>query len=164
MGSASRKMADPSNKGSQTADAMAAAHKSLCLIEDVSAPEDERPELATNKEWRDEMRRVRKSLSMSQQVLADAIDADQGDISKIETGEVGSSKYILPICKALGIEPPEHFVDENSRLWIRMLEAVRASDRPLAKAILENIKAFNDELEAERQRLSEPPPAEKPKK
>jgi transcriptional regulator with XRE-family HTH domain len=127
-----------------------------------TASDDERPELATNQAWREEMRRVRLEKGLSQDALSKATGArDQGQISRVETGEVGSSKLVLPICKALGIPPPEHFADEGSRRSIRALLTVQASDSPLARSMLDALEALADQIEAAKTSETQPEPPPK---
>jgi transcriptional regulator with XRE-family HTH domain len=160
-------MAGSSNKSSQTANSMDPDHKSLCLSVVAMPPEDDLPELAVNRQWREEVRRVRKEMGLSQDELGKMVDSDQTQISRLETGDIGSSTLVMPICRALGIDPPEHFLDDEARLWNRRFEIMRSSDSKAAQAMLAAFKEMADELaevQAEQRRNAEPVTSEKPKK
>lgn len=123
----------------------------------MSHDEHELPELATNEEWRLIMARARKDHGLSQEQLGDDVGATQVSISKIESGEHASSKYVLPICRRLKIPEPAHFADEKQREWSEIghvlrnrnpdqYEAMLSLVRSMAKAAEQATKA--DESEA----------------
>jgi ribosome-binding protein aMBF1 (putative translation factor) len=153
-----------SNKSSQTVNSMDPVHKPLCLHDDVTPDADDRPELAINRQWREEVRRARNEAHLSQTRLGEMVDSDQTQISRIESGDIASSKLVMPICKVLGIDPPEHFLDETARLWNRRMEIVRSSDSDVARAFLDAFGKMADALEEQQRQQTEPTPPEKPKK
>lgn len=116
------------------------------------------PELATNETWRGIMRRARLTprepdypTGMTQKQLADLVDTSQVMISMIESGEVGSSKFILPICKALDIVVPEHFTDEVDRAWVELGRVIRAKrgldkQKQLSRTVIELLGLTDEEL------------------
>jgi transcriptional regulator with XRE-family HTH domain len=86
---------------------------------------DPDPEVATNDEWREIMVAARKDLGMTQAQLATRIGAKQPQISEIESGDVVSSALILPICRVLKIAEPQHYVDEDQKLWSQLGHLLR---------------------------------------
>jgi transcriptional regulator with XRE-family HTH domain len=88
---------------------------------------DDLPELATTPEWREKMIKERKGRGLTQKALGELVGTSQAAISQIENGEQGSSKFILPICRMLEIEPPQHFGADDLRAWMdhgRKLHAI----------------------------------------
>lgn len=100
----------------------------------VPTQADDMPNLATNEEWRRIMVRARKEprdgfpKGLSQEELGRRVGCSQVQISKIENGEDQSSTFILPICRVLGIEPPEHFANEKARAWSELGSVLRHDD------------------------------------
>lgn len=105
------------------------------------------PELATNEDWCGIMQRARKAhkidgKEMTQAQLAERVGRrirerwpqssvetpSQVSISKIENGQHGSSRFILPICDVLAIPTPDHTADEEERDWIRIGRVMRHDD------------------------------------
>ena len=161
MWKASAFMGDPSNKFAKTDDAMDASHKSLCLIADVTSESDEWPELPTNEPWRAEMIRARKAAKMSQATLGDLVGSDQSEVSRVEKGKVGGSKLVIPICRALGLQLPEHYVDEFQREFNRVMQVVRSRRPESAEAALANLQTLAELIE--QQEAAESAPASAPK-
>ena len=66
-----------------------------------------------------QIRHLRKSLSMTLQQLAAMIDADAGNLSRIERGELGVSEIMLrKIALALNTTPAQLLMDSMlGRLW-----------------------------------------------
>lgn len=104
------------------------------------------PELATNDEWRRTMRKARKDhkvdgKSMTQEDLADSVwkvmrqrwpeskhsaeAPSQAALSKVESGDVKKSVYVIAICTVLSIPQPSHYVDDDNRAWAEAGEYMR---------------------------------------
>jgi transcriptional regulator with XRE-family HTH domain len=154
---------DPRRKVLNTVGAMDPSHKSLCLIEDVPGDaDDENPKLSTNGEWRDAMRMERKARGWSQTDLAIAcgFPEAQDAISRVETGDVRRSHLVMPICRALEIEPPDFYTDEKMRRFYRDMEFVEQHLPAMAKNIQDHIDAARSAAEkiAEASRPAEQPP------
>lgn len=119
------------------------------------------PELQTNEEWRGIMARARHDHDeMSQAELARLVGVEMAEdapsqvtISKIEGGQITSSRYIKAICAVLGIPLPQHFVDENDRAWSQLGHFLRARDPEAYKLELARL-----ELQAKRLRESKANP------
>jgi transcriptional regulator with XRE-family HTH domain len=119
------------------------SYKSLWSYNFVT-DEGDLPELATNAEWRSLMTRARKTYGFTQQQLADKLGVSQAIISKIESGETGSSKLVMPICETLSIPEPVHLTDPDEREWMQLGRVLRARNPEQARAAL---KARRDDGE-----------------
>lgn len=105
-------------------------------------PGEERPELATNEEWRSTMRRARADRTWTQVELGRRVGTSQNMISLIESGEVTSSQFILPICRALSIPPPMFFEDEDDRTWIQLGRLLRRRDMNVFRRALSLVESM----------------------
>lgn len=54
---------------------------------------------------------------MDQKQLGARVGTSQNIISLLERGKLGSSSFILPICKVLRIPVPMHFVSTQQQRW-----------------------------------------------
>lgn len=103
------------------------------------------------------MVRTRKSYGgegLTQKELGARVGTSQNIISLIESGEVSSSQYILPISNVLGISPPQHHESERQRAWSELghiLEhkSTRKFERAMAlvEAMVEDDEGGKDEDE-----------------
>ena len=119
---------------------------------------DPYPEIATNDEWRGIMRRRRKDLKLTQAELGGRVGTSQNIVSMIESGEVSSSKFIVPICRFLKIPVPQNFDSDEQKVWSELGHVLRNKNmkqyrRALAliEAMVEDdaeTKPANDESEA----------------
>lgn len=100
------------------------------------------PEIATNAEWRATMVRARKAKHLSQKQLGARVGTSQNIISLIESGEVGSSSYILKICKVLGIAPPQFHGDEDQKHWARLGYLLRTKNRNQFRRALQLVESM----------------------
>lgn len=136
------------------------------LCDDSHVDDDQQePELATNDEWRGIMVRARKEHDLTQDELGNKFGVSQAMISKLETGEAGSSKLVLPICRLLGIPLPEHFVDEEDREWVRLGRVLRHRNREQAKLavkLVESMVKQYDDAEDAQPTVTEPPKRKSP--
>jgi transcriptional regulator with XRE-family HTH domain len=107
------------------------------------------PELATNDDWRGIMVRARKSHSLSQQDVADRLGTSQAAISKIESGEIGSTSLVLPICALLSIPLPEHVADAEDRDWMHLSRVLRHRRPAIARDIFSLMERVAEEIKAE---------------
>ena len=110
----------------------------------MATEETKDPELATNEHWRDEMILARKAAGMTQDQLGTRVGATQVSISKIESGENGSSTFILPICRVLKIHPPEHYATSDDREFMRELAKVRREKPDQYKAVIALVHSIVD--------------------
>jgi transcriptional regulator with XRE-family HTH domain len=93
---------------------------------------NEAPELATTATWRTRMREARSKAGLTQAQLAAKVGVTQNMISLIESGNVASSKFVLPICEVLKITPPRLRVeDESDQRWLEAGRTLRLLNRPL---------------------------------
>jgi transcriptional regulator with XRE-family HTH domain len=110
---------------------------------------DEFPELATNSEWRAAMRKARVEAGLSQEDLAERavaaspqlIRGTQGVISKLESGGIGRSRLVVPICRLLGIQLPSHYASDRDREWLDAAHTIEARSPAQAAALLAAVKA-----------------------
>lgn len=124
----------------------------------MSAAEEETPELATNEEWRLIMVRARKDHSMTQEQLGKAVGTSQVMISKIESGEAGSSSFVLAICRVLNIPEPVHFANEEQREWSQLGHVLRQQPERYRAAL--NLLKLMVEQEERAESEETPPPGE----
>ena len=75
------------------------------------------------------MREARSRLGMRQLDLATKLRANQSTISDIEQGNTATSDLVLPICKILGINPPnlDSEEDELTQRWRRLEHVIPTS-------------------------------------
>lgn len=127
---------------------------------------DDLPKLATNDLWRGIMRRARTNdHKMTQGELAIAVGRvakgeppSQALISKIESGAIESSEYVMPICEVLGIAPPEHFVSEDDRDWARLGRLLRSKGMSTYKKWVSLLEDVAGPDEPDVQTSTEPDP------
>ena len=95
------------------------------------------------------MREARSRLGMRQLDLATKLRANQSTISDIEQGNTATSDLVLPICKILGINPPnlDSEEDELTQRWRRLEHVIRARSPQVAEQILDLMETFANELE-----------------
>lgn len=72
---------------------------------------------------------ARKAKGLTQKQVGARVGTSQNIVSLIESGEVGSSSYILPICKLLGVAPPQHHESEDQRLWSELGHLLRTKNK-----------------------------------
>lgn len=111
------------------------------------ADDEEMPELATNEDWRGIMVRARKAHNLTQTQLGDDVGLSQVMVSKIETGEAGSSTFILRICRRLSIPEPMHFANEQQRTWSQMGHVLRYRSPEQYEAALRLVESMVKQLE-----------------
>lgn len=114
---------------------------------------DPRPEIATNEEWRGIMVRARKAYKgegLTQKELGARVGTSQNIISLIESGEVESSQYVLPICDVLEIPPPIHYASEDQKIWSQLGHVLRNKNPKQFRRAMALVEAMvEDEEEAE---------------
>lgn len=117
------------------------------MTDDTAA--EEFPELATNEEWRAMMIRARTSQKISQDALAERAVAmapnllrgSQAVISRLESGDIASSRLVVPICRILDIPLPSHYVDDTERKWIELWRRLNEKDPARAAATLQFLRS-----------------------
>lgn len=82
------------------------------------------------------MRRARATRGMTQAELGQRVGTSQNIISMLESGRIGSSQFVLPIARALGIPPPMFFEDEDDRAWIQIGRVLRSRDMEVFRRAL----------------------------
>lgn len=110
--------------------------------------DEEMPELATNEEWRGIMTRARKAHGMTQDELGAKVGLSQVMISKLETGESGSSTHILRICRVLDIPEPANFATDEQRDWWQLGHVLRSRNTEQYAAAKQLIRTMVEQLEA----------------
>lgn len=141
------------------------SYKALWSYNFVAPQDEEMPELATNDEWRGIMRRAREEArpnypkGMTQSELAGKVGTSQVMISKIESGEAESSKFVLRICRVLSIPAPAHFIDEKQKLWSQLGHVVRFHDEAQFETLLKLVESMAKKVE-EADRSAETAPDE----
>lgn len=105
------------------------------------------PEITTNEEWRILMVAARTGRKWKQADLATRVTkrskmhASQALISQIESGVIGSSRLVRPICEELSIPEPMHFQDEMMKQWWLTGHLMRGENMALFKQHLELAKS-----------------------
>lgn len=95
------------------------------------------PDLPINKEWGSLVRRARNDAGMTQAQLALRIGVEQGLISYIENGQVGSSRAVMPLVRELQIPPPkQYFADEEEERWVNAGRVLRRINEPAFRGLL----------------------------
>lgn len=103
------------------------------------------------------MVRRRKEV-MTQAELAMRVGTSQNMISNIESGNVTSSKFILPICRVLSIPPPMFFESDEQKAWSQLGHVLRGKSMKkfkLAMALVESMVSDEDEEAANDQSRDE---------
>ncbi len=77
-------------------------------------------------QWAADVRRTREERGVTQMALADAVDASQNAIAKIEACQVAQSRFVKPISVYLGLPVPQRYADEDDRRWAEMGRKLRA--------------------------------------
>jgi transcriptional regulator with XRE-family HTH domain len=95
------------------------------------------------------MQRARKQAELSQKELGARVGTSQNIVSLIESGEVTSSSYILPICKVLKIPPPMHFENEDDALWSQIGHRLRTKNMKQFRRALALVEAMIDDEDDE---------------
>lgn len=103
---------------------------------------DPHPELATNAEWREEMKRARTAAKLTQVELGRRVGTSQAMISDLESGNVEASQFVLPICRELEIHPPTWMEDEAERAWLRLGRDLRTRDEALFRRALSMVESM----------------------
>jgi transcriptional regulator with XRE-family HTH domain len=94
------------------------------------------------------MVRARKDQKLTQRELGARVGTSQNIVSLIESGEVASSAYVLPICRVLKIPPPVHFQDEDDATWSQLGHLLRTKSMKKfqrALALVESMVEDEDE-------------------
>lgn len=106
------------------------------------------------------MVKARKDLDLTQAQLGAKVDTSQNMISLIESGEVGSSTFILAICRVLKIAEPLHYVSDEQKTWSQLGHLLRNKHPKKYRryvALLESEVEDDDETPGEKVTASEPP-------
>ncbi len=89
-------------------------------------PNDEFPLVPFSEEWGESVRKARNDLKITQPGLGKLVGTDNGTISRIEKGQIASSTFVIPICRALKIPLPAVLVDDDlDARWIDSGRALR---------------------------------------
>lgn len=113
----------------------------------MSSDPPETPELATNEEWRGIMVRARKDKKLTQKELGGRVGTSQNIVSLIESGEVATSQFVLPICRVLGIPPPMFFSDDEQKTWSQLGHILRGKSMKKFRRAMDLVAALVEEDE-----------------
>lgn len=105
------------------------------------------------------MARRRKDLDLTQLELASRVGTSQNMISNIESGGVTSSKFVLPICRALSIPPPMFFESEDQKSWSQLGHVLRGKSMKKFKLAMALVESMVDDEEPESRRSERDQPA-----
>jgi transcriptional regulator with XRE-family HTH domain len=123
-----------------------------CEDAEVRVTPEEAPELHTTEYWRGMMRRARQGKGLSQEGLAAAMakrfQISQAMLSRIESGDVSSSKAIVFICDELGIPLPQFVTgDELDLRWQEAGMVLRRRSPNFFEQQLKVVETLIDELD-----------------
>lgn len=90
------------------------------------------------------MKRARATNGLTQAELGRTVGTSQNMISNIESGNVASSQFVMPICDALHISPPMFFESEEDRAWIQLGRVLRARDMDMFRRALSLVEKLAD--------------------
>lgn len=121
---------------------------------------DADPELQTNAYWRTQMSVRRAARKLSQEKLARTVGTHQSMIFDIENGHVTSSKFILPICRALGIAPPTHLLSAEQRRWSRLGHRLQEIDPAEFSDVMALVASRVARVDGQEPPEDAPPPSE----
>ncbi len=95
-------------------------------------------------------RKAYKGEGLTQKELGARVGTSQNIISLIESGEVESSQYVLPICDVLEIPPPIHYASEDQKIWSQLGHVLRNKNPKQFRRAMALVEAMvEDEEEAE---------------
>jgi len=126
-------------------------HGEACEAVEVSDMLREPPELATTEYWRRLMKRARQDAELSQGQLAEKVGMSQAMLSRIESGDVRSSKAIVLISEQLKIPLPQFATgDELDLRWQQAGSVLRRRDHSMFSQHLELVEAIVAKLSTKR--------------
>lgn len=99
---------------------------------------------------------TRKLKRLTQKQVGARVGTSQNIVSLIESGEVEGSSYILPICKLLGIAPPQFHESEDQRQWAEMGHLLRTKNKKQFRRALELVESMLEDVEAGAPQHEEP--------
>jgi transcriptional regulator with XRE-family HTH domain len=85
---------------------------------------------------------ARKAKRLTQKQLGARVGTSQNIVSLIEAGEIESSSYILPICKHLGIAPPQFHESEDQKVWTQLGHLLRLKNRKQFRRVLALVESM----------------------
>ena len=91
------------------------------------------------------MQRARKDADMTQKELGGRVGTSQNIISLIESGEVSSSTFVMPICRVLRIPPPMHFQDEDDATWSQLGHLLRTKNMKQFRRAMALVESMIDD-------------------
>ena len=92
---------------------------------------------------------ARKAKRLTQKQLGERVGTSQNIVSLIEAGEIESSSYILPICKQLGIAPPQFHDSEEEKHWSQLGHLLRLKNRKQFRRVLSLVESMVQDTDAE---------------
>lgn len=101
---------------------------------------------------------------MTQAELGGRVGTSQNMISNIESGQVTSSKFVLPICRTLSIPPPMFFESEDQKAWSQLGHVLRHKNMKQFRRAMALVEAMVEDEEAEAQASEGRPPEAPPRK
>lgn len=88
------------------------------------------------------MVRARKERGWTQEELGRKVGTSQNVISLIESGGVGASTFVTPICEKLKIPFPMFFEDDWQKNWHHLGRLLREQDIEGAEAAVKMVEAM----------------------
>lgn len=85
---------------------------------------------------------ARKAKNLTQKQVGARVGTSQNIISLIESGEIESSSYILPISKLLGIAPPQFHETEDQKSWAQLGHMLRMKNRKQFRRVLALVESM----------------------
>jgi transcriptional regulator with XRE-family HTH domain len=93
------------------------------------------------------MIRTRKAKRLTQKQVGSRVGTSQAIVSMIESGEIESSSFILPICKVLAIAPPQHHGSEEQKQWSQLGHLLRMRSPKQFRQALALVESMLEEPE-----------------
>lgn len=88
---------------------------------------------------------ARKAKGLTQKQVGARVATSQAIVSLIESGEIESSSYILPICRFLGIAPPQHYDSEDQKLWGELGYLLRTKNKKQFRRAMALVESMIDD-------------------
>lgn len=90
---------------------------------------------------------ARKAKGMTQTQLGARVGTSQNIISEIESGEIGSSSFILSVCRVLAIAPPQFHGSEEQKQWSQLGHLLRMRNPTQFRRALALVESMLEEPE-----------------
>lgn len=104
------------------------------------------------------MIKARKLKRLTQKQVGSRVGTSQAIVSMIESGEIESSRFILPICKLLGVAPPQHHENEEQKQWSQLGHLLRTRNPRQFRRALALVESMLEEPDRADAATSSPGP------